>query len=281
MRSIFVLGIVWFVCQTAMTQNINYNKQDAEAGSLYFYWGWNRGWYTNSDIRFHGEDYDFELKEVVAKDRPTEFAVDPYFHPGRFTIPQTNFRLGYFINSNWNISFGVDHMKYVVQNDQLVEINGYIDHSSETYNGNYSGDIISIADDFLKFEHTDGLNYLNVELRRFDRIFDFNKVKVSLTEGFGIGGLLPRTNTTLLGQDKYDEFHWSGFGFGPVVGLHVSFFDHFFIQTEWKAGYINMPDIRTTMSKADRASQDFFFAQYNIVFGASLNTRKKTEKYKD
>lgn len=34
-----------------------------------------------------------------------------------------------------------------------------------------------------------------------------------------------------------------------------------------KGGFINMPDIRTTEFKADRAAQHFFFWQGNILFG--------------
>ena len=27
------------------------------------------------------------------------------------TIPQYNFRLGYYLNDHWNVSLGIDHMK--------------------------------------------------------------------------------------------------------------------------------------------------------------------------
>jgi hypothetical protein len=37
-----------------------------------------------------------------------------------------------------------------------------------------------------------------------------------------------------------------------------------------KAGYINMPDIRTTMNVRDKASQHFEFFQYNILFGGQF-----------
>ena len=39
------------------------------------------------------------------------------------------------------------------------------------------------------------------------------------------------------------------------------------VLTEFKAGYIDMPNIRTTNSRADSASQEFFFYQRNISFG--------------
>lgn len=93
-------------------------------GKFYVYWGWNRGTYSNSDIRFKGDNYDFTLSNVTANDRPTEFGFNPYFRIDRITIPQTNYRIGYFFKENYTISIGVDHMKYVMNNDQNVKING-------------------------------------------------------------------------------------------------------------------------------------------------------------
>jgi hypothetical protein len=39
-----------------------------------------------------------------------------------------------------------------------------------------------------------------------------------------------------------------------------------------------MPDIATTSSSADKASQHFFFTQANIVFGAIFTINKKAGK---
>lgn len=275
MKLFSVLGVLLVTIQIGWAQDIHVQDQDSKKGKIYIYWGWNRGGFSKSDIKFSGADYDFMLQDVVAKDRATPFALDPYFHPTRLTIPQYNFRIGYFLSSNWDISFGIDHMKYVVVANQSVKISGNIGDPLSVYQGAYSNDDISIAEDFLRFEHTDGLNYANVELRRIDRIASFKKIEINLTEGIGIGGLMPKTNTTLLGKERYDEFHWSGYGIDAVVGLNFLFFDRFFMQTEFKGGYINMLDIRTTTSVSDKASQSFFFTQYNIVFGATIDFKKK------
>ena len=50
-------------------------------GKFFAYWGWNWASYTNSDIRFKGEDYDFTLSEVRAQDRQTKFSFSNYFKP--------------------------------------------------------------------------------------------------------------------------------------------------------------------------------------------------------
>ena len=111
------------------------------------------------------------------------------------------------------------------------------------------------------------MNYLNVEFRRFDNIFDFNKVRINLTEGFGLGVLMPKTNSTLLNNERYDDFNLAGYGISAVVAINVFFYEIFFIQSELKGGYINMPDIRTTSNTAESASQHFLYLQRVIAFG--------------
>ena len=66
-------------------------------GSSYAYWGWNRSCYTNSDITFTGRNYDFTLENVIANDRQSKFDFETYFSPTKLTIPQYNFRFGYFL----------------------------------------------------------------------------------------------------------------------------------------------------------------------------------------
>ena len=64
-------------------------------GKMYIFWGWNRGHYSTSDITFKGDDYNFTLHNVKADDKPKPFGIY-YFKLDEITIPQTNFRIGYF-----------------------------------------------------------------------------------------------------------------------------------------------------------------------------------------
>ncbi|MBB4119204.1 hypothetical protein GGR32_001500 [Mesonia hippocampi] len=240
-------------------------------GKIYVFWGGNRDFFTDSDIHFRGEGYDFELKDVKAHDKPKGWHID-YINPGRMTIPQTNFRIGYFITDHYNISIGVDHMKYVMYNDRTVDYTG-----SYPNRGSYGEAIADgktlLTEDFLLFEHTDGLNYVNVEFSRVDDlskylgIRDTDKFQLNVLEGIGAGVLYPRTNATLMNKERHDEFHISGYGISAKAGLNFTFFKHFFIQTELKGGYINMGNIRTTNSSADKASQSFLFCETVIAVG--------------
>jgi len=234
-------------------------------------WGWNRAWYSDSDIHFSGDNYDFTLDNVIAKDRQTKFDLAIYFHPKWITIPQTNFRLGYFIKHNYEISLGVDHMKYVVQQNQEVVINGELNNGT-TYDGTYQNDSINIKKGFLEFEHTDGLNYINFEARRFDKVFSYKNINLNITEGLGFGFLLPRTNTTLLNKERYDQFNLAGYGINSVLGLNINY-KIYFIQSELKGGFINMPNIRTTNNSSDKASQHFSYVQANFLVGVRFRLK--------
>ena len=243
-------------------------------GKFYFYWGWNKSQYNYSDITFKGDDYDFTLSNVGAKDRQTQWDSDVYMNPTNMTIPQTVGRIGYYFHDHWNISIGVDHMKYVMVSQQFATIDGYIDLQDPVseFNGVYDNAPIYIDEDFLEFEHTDGLNYVNMEISRVDNLGDYlkwnsKKIQLNILESFGIGVFYPKTNTTLLSKERYDEYHFSGFGLSLKGGINLTLFDHFFVQAELKTGYLNMPNIRTTPSTADSASQEFFFFQRNISFG--------------
>jgi len=275
-----------YICTLVLLLNISFiqgqqrddvalKNKPTNKGKFFAHWGWNWASYSDSDIRFKGENYDFVLSDVKARDTPSKFSFKKYFGITNITKPQTNFRIGYFFKENYTISIGVDHMKYVVNNDQFVTIDGTITIGNLKYDGIYNNQKIQLTEDFLRLEHTDGLNYLNIELKRFDNIdhwFGFNSknLQVNLTEGFGVGVLYPKTDTSLLGKERHDDYHLSGWGVSAIAGLNVTFLKHFYIQSAYKIGYIDMPDVKTSLNTLESASQSFFFFENNIVIGGKF-----------
>ena len=248
----------------------------SKKGKFYISWGGNRESFSKSDITFKGDNYNFTIQDAVADDKPKGWHLD-YINPSRMTIPQTNLRIGYFINDHYSISLNVDHMKYVMRQYQVANIDGFINlDSSEAgseFNGTYTNSPTTLTAGFLQFEHTNGLNYVHLEFSRTDdisslfKINNTDKFQVNITEGLGTGILYPKTNTYLLKKFRYDEFHLSGYGVSANVGLNLTFFKHFYIQGDLRGGYINMNDIRTTADSSDSASQYFFFLQRIISVG--------------
>ncbi len=264
-KSIFLL---WFIC-TSMAVDAQWLGDMNRQGEWYFGWGWNRSHYSASDIHFTGSNYDFTLLDISANDRQSKFDVELYFKPSTITIPQTNMRLGYFLQKNLAISLGVDHMKYVMVNHVTVGFEGTLPNSD--YDQLIDDGKILLHPDFLLFEHTDGLNYINTELEYFQSIFNSPKFQFNGFAGAGIGAMLPKSNVTLMGSPKNDQFHLAGYGLDAKLGLEFVFFKYFFIRAEMKKGFINMPDIVTRGNDLnDRASQHFFFTEWDGMFGVTM-----------
>lgn len=266
--SLFLITLSLFSQETIQNQD-KYTTH--KKGKFFISWGGNRETYSKSDIQFKGTDYDFTIYDVSAHDKPKGWHID-YINPGRMTIPQTNLRVGYFVNDHYSVALGVDHMKYVMNQGITVNYTGNYPNRN-SYGEAVGNNQVLLTEDFLTFEHTDGLNYVNTEVSRHDvisklfKIIDTDKIQVNVTEGIGLGVLYPKTNAKVFNKQRHDDFHLSGYGASIKAGLNLTFFKHFYIQTEVKGGYINMPDIQTTFSASDSASQEFFFFQKIIAFG--------------
>lgn len=282
MKQIIITLILCFFVKAGFSQNgVSYSN--TKKGQVYILWGWNRAAYTKSNISFKGNDYNFKLKKVAAHDKPSKISFHDYLQPDRLTVPQTNFRLGYFIRKDLAISFGFDHMKYVLTKDQTVFMKGVISQPGwheGTYNGNKK-----LVENFLTYEHTDGLNYINVEGEKYINLYHTsnNRFMVDALLGAGAGILMPKTDIKLLNYERSDQFHISGFGLSLKAGVQATIFKHFIIKFENKYGYINMPDILLHKKGiAGRGKQSFFFTAFDGMIGGSfsINNKKNIKKNK-
>ncbi len=246
-------------------------------GRMFAYWGWNRGFYTNSNITLRGDDYYLKLYNVTAHDRVTKpvFNYNDYFKLSRITIPQTNVRVGYFFKDNWNISLGMDHMKYVMDNNRTVHAKGSIEREGR-FKGTYDNNILLEAD-LLTFEHTDGLNYVNTEVERYRQLKGLfpRNVGIGLVLGGGAGVLVPKTNAKFLDYERNDRFHLSGFGMNVKAGVDILLFRNLNVKFEMKQGYINMPDIILHEKGVNgKAKQAFWFTEFTGAIGVNFSVLK-------
>ncbi len=278
MKNIFVLLLLIGFSSTSLKgQQQEENSRVFKKGSFLVFWGWNNAKYSKSDIHFKGDGYDFQLDNVVANDRQTKFDWGTYFNPGNITIPQVNYRITYFPKDNFGITLGMDHMKYVMDQNQTVNLKGYI--NDPKYAGMVNnGEVDLNSGEFLTFEHTDGLNYINIGAQKYHNVLNKKHIAIFASYGGGLGALLPKSNVMLMGNERSDRFHLAGFGLDARAALSVVIIKHIVLQAEGKLGYINMPDIKTTLNnKQDKASQDFVYAQFNFGIGYTFNTTKRSK----
>ncbi|TGK56208.1 hypothetical protein EHQ27_07140 [Leptospira wolffii] len=267
-------------------------RVDQRKGLWSFQWGYNRDSYTQSDINFRGPGYHFTLKDVVARDKPEPFKGDVYFNPSLWEIPQYNIKFTYYIKDNLFITFGQDHMKYVMSKGQAANISGYIDplaiaaaryatsfesapylylfpeHLNQ-FAGYHGGETINITPDFLKFEHTDGLNYLFVDVGYVAPLWisQSGENALSLVGSVGGGPVICRSDVRLFGQGKNNHFHLSGYGVSGYSALRLDMLKSFFFEFGAKGGYIDLTNILTNGKSKDRATQNFGFVEMIVSAG--------------
>jgi len=260
-----------------VTMSVKAQREAFKKGSVMVFWGWNRGWFSDSDIHFYGQDYNFTLNNVSAHDRPTPLSnFSHYIDPTKISIPQVNYNITYFIKDNLGITFGVDHMKYVMDQNQTVEFNGYINNPN--YAAMVNNGKIDLSDGkFLKYEHTNGLNYLNLGIQQYKQILNKKNFDIFLGYGLGTGVLVPKTDATLMGKAESDHFHLAGFGLDARTSVNMVIWNHIVAKAEFKYGYINLPSVRTTEENVniDKAVQDFTFGELVFGVGYTFNTKKQ------
>lgn len=243
----------------------NAAARDAENAKKWsVYWGWNRSNYSNSDIHFWGQGHDFTIKNAQATDMQTDLShlFDIYLHPANITIPQTNLRVAYQYNADTAIALNLDHLKYVMTIGQVAEVVG-------TANGNVLSGTREINDNFVAFEHTDGLNVISLEIEKQRPIDLFGPAFPARVFALaGIGIVIPKSNVTMtvIGQTRNDEYHVAGYSAGLGAGLEIDFYKDFFFRTAYKFGYVNLPDVLTS-ARGDKASHQFTYNEILIAAG--------------
>ncbi|MGO4875865.1 hypothetical protein ACEN2P_04635 [Pedobacter psychrotolerans] len=259
--------------------NPEHKRNFSRKGDFYVHWGYNHSWYGKSDIRFTGPNYDFTLKDVVAHDRQSKLSWD-WLNPGLVTVPQYNIRVGYFIKDNYSISIGWDHMKYVMDIPQTVAITGHIGANITPENvatgalaGDYNGQQINVKESMLTYEHTDGFNYANIEVERYDDIWVAPAGNTSLTLETGLGGglMIPRSDVRLFGLGRNNHWNISGYGVSAKVGLKFYIWKHIYLQNTTKFGATNLTQIHTTgWDEYDKASQKINYIENMWLLGAQF-----------
>lgn len=252
------------------------NRENRTQG-FYFFWGYNRASFTKSNIHVHGPEYEFTVYNVVAHDRPTPVTDEAYYNPKFLTIPQFNFRFGYVINTKWAVSVGWDHMKYVMDDGQIAELSGYINHPTNTkYNGSYLREPMKLTPDLFKFEHTDGLNVASVDVERTFPLWSSKRQLFSLhsVNGAGTGVVIPRTDVRVVGVGLNNHWNVAGYHLNAKTAIRFEFLRNGFFQLESRAGYVNLPNVLIQNDKEHRIDHHFFFLEGYAVIGMFLKVNK-------
>jgi hypothetical protein len=246
-----------------------------QKGRLYLGWGYNRDWYTKSNIHLQNSNpqiingvpytYDFTVYNAKANDRPQ---FDRIKDVANITIPQFGFRVGYFFSKHpdMGIELNYDHAKYVVNDYQKVRVKGQI-------NGQYfDKDTILDPNNFLHLEHTDGANFWMINFIKRWRLWDSKNHKhnlgIILKPGFGV--VIPRTDVTIFGNRINNNWKLSGINAGLECGLRAELIKNIYIELTGKGVYANYINALVQNKGYGKASQHFFAFEAILTVGYQL-----------
>jgi hypothetical protein len=274
-KPMFKYQLIFSIVLLIITNCLQLQAQSNNKVKFFFNWGWNRAAYTKSTLQMQGYDYNLTLYKLKATDRPTAISYYNYLKLNRITIPQTNVRLGYYIKKNKALVLGIDHMKYIMTQNQNAKVVGAITRPG-AYQKSYNT-TMPITNDFLTFEHTDGLNYINLGMEHYGNvtISKSGNHNIEWILGTNAGILVPKTNVKFLDYNRTDKFHWSGLGIAAKAGLQYIWLKHIVLRTEVNTGYIYMPNIILHKTGIDgKAKQNFAYVQGNVQIGYRFSVSK-------
>lgn len=240
-------------------------------GTLYLAWGYNRDWYSKSDIHIKNlsgelntttgnyDYYDFTIHDATARDRS---GFKEMLHTD-LSIPQYNYRLGYFFNGkhDMGIELNFDHAKYIMRDWQTLHVSGQI------FGEAIDKDTLINPGTFLHFEHSDGANFLMLNIMKRQRLFVSKNKKIWLSGivKAGAGPVIPRTQVTLFGQDLNNCFHIAGWCAGVEAGLRFDLFKYIYLEYTGKGLYADYRNVLVLGS--GRAHHHFWAAENILVLG--------------
>jgi len=237
-------------------------------GTLYGSWGYNREWYSKSDIHIHNNgdpsqhnssgSYDFTVHNAKANDRDD---FDQIYDVGNITIPQFSFRVGYLFNDKHDLGIEInyDHAKYIMADYQNLRVTGQI------FGAPIDKDTVVDPTSFLHFEHSDGANFLCFNLVKRFQIYNAKseKCRFSAIAKAGPGLVYPRTDVTLFGTRVNNKWHVAGYFVGLEVGPRIELFKYFFAEWTAKVGYANYTN---SLVLAETAKANHKFTTFMTIF---------------
>lgn len=263
-----VTAISFGFMKLSVAQNQSVNTPGSitsKKGTFYFAWGYNRDWYSTSTIHFVNrttDDYDFTFIDAKAHDKPD---MNNYWDIKRLTVPQYDMHMGYLFNDKHDlgIEIGWNHLKYVVTDNQVIHVRG-------TIRGQYIDKDTLVTPDFVHLQHTNGNNYLMINLVKRQKLWTNRYFQASALGKVGAGPLISYTISTMLGSHNDGRFHYEGWVAGASLGLRINFLKYLFLQTDLQGAFAKYTNTELGADRQGRAKHHFYSLQYMWAGGINF-----------
>ncbi len=249
------LLIVVAVVLPMLTEAQQKNKQ--RKGEFYFSWGYNKEWYTHSTVQVNQPSLNnhYKLNNVVSHDHP---GWDEGLFSIPISIPQYNYRLGYFFNKKKSLAFEInfDHTKHIITDGQVIGISGMI-------NGKQVDSAVNFSEgNGFYYYLNNGANFLlfNIVKRWNWHESRSGQWKVDALAKAGIGPLIPHVQNSFFGKENEPGFQIGGWNMGVEAGVRATFFKHVYLEFTNKVDYARYSGLKIYQGTAKHA-----FGTYELI----------------
>jgi hypothetical protein len=274
--ALIIFAVVAFVPSFLHAQQ----KEKKRKHEIYFSWGYNKEWYTHSNLQISqpelGNSYTFQ--NISGHDHP---GWDGQLFTKPLSIPQYNYRIGYFFNEKKGLAFEInfDHTTYIFADNQRVHVKGTV--NNKPYDGHLlfkENDEVSPPDSSSSYYFlNNGANFLLFNIvKRWH--FISNKKETIQIDAFGkagIGPVIPHVQNKFFNQPQNDaHFQLGGWNIGVEAAVRATFFKYIYLEYTNKLDYARYSGLRIYKGTAKQA-----FGTYEMILnlGLTIPVGKKTE----
>ena len=265
------------------------HKNSSEKGALFFSWGFNRSWYTDSKIHFEGLGHDFDLSQVSARDNQSSKYTGNFYNPLDWTKTQYNIKAGYYYKNKWSITFALDHMKYQIKERDGVRLDGqvtftadndvYFNKTKSFYHGSWLSVPIILDKDYFDYNMNAGMDFLHLEFAKTFEIYNYNTKRplvINAYPGVGLGLIMSSVSYLYDGQLNEKARSLSGYGASILGGFRIEFFRQFYFYSNVSFGLLHQVRASTRREDDFSYAHHFFgYAQVDSGIGFLLYKRPK------
>ncbi len=248
-------------------------EQKTRRGEFYFSWGYNAEWYTNSNVKISQPSLNnnYTFQNVTGHDH---HGWDEGLFTKALTIPQYNYRIGYFFNdkNDLGVEINFDHTKFILTNGQQAHIKGTLNGRQVDSSVNFS----NVPGGFFYYLNN-GANFLlfNIVKRWHWHTNKSGTVKFDAIGKAGIGPLVPHVENMFFGQRNTPHFQLGGWNTGVEGLVRSTFYKHVYLELCAKIDYARYSNLKIYEGTARQA---FGTAEVILNLGYTFNTGKKHNK---
>ena len=261
MRIVLKITIAFFLMLYVLTNIQAQTKKKERKGEFYFSWGYNKEWYTKSNFRVMqpslGNDYKF--KNISGHDRP---GWDEGLFQLALSIPQYNYRLGYFFNKQKGLAFEInfDHTKFIIS-DQDASIVGKL-------NNRQVDTVVAFnASNGYYYYLNNGANFLLFNLVKRWHIYQTkNEIfKLDFLGKAGIGPVIPHVENAFFDKKNDDGFQLGGWNVGVEGTIKATVFKTIFLEYCNKLDYASYSGLKVYQGTARHS-----FGTYEMILNLGV-----------